>query len=161
MAPSLTDDDPGSEHDRGRVRFDPEQSIESVIVQLSSSVEDERAIVADLDDTAADAHRLFTTFDLHHLPVVSRHRVKGIVSTTDLLELLTQQPGVDLANVSLADVMTPDPVTIDMSAPLSEAISRLSESTYRCLPVLNAQGEVWSIITTRDIVRLLHRMCSE
>jgi CBS domain-containing protein len=141
------------------IRIDPSQSIESVIVQLSSSPEDERAVVADVDDTCADALRLFTTFDLHHLPVVSGGRLKGIVSTTDLLNLLRARPGVLLDSFRLSEIMTRDPHTLGREAPLLDAITQLAESSYRCLPVLSDKGEPWSIITTRDLVRLLHQAC--
>lgn len=54
------------------------------------------------------------------------------------------------------DVMTPNPHTINVDAPISEAARLMVNHHISRLPVLNAQGELVGIISRHDLLRALH-----
>lgn len=115
----------------------------------------QRVIVAQQDDTVADAYKLFKNIDLHHLPIVSGATVVGIVSSTDLLDFFATTTLLDPNEERLREIMTPDPKTLRKDAPVSELIHTLANSPFRCLPIVSGQDEIWDIVTTRDLVRWL------
>jgi len=47
--------------------------------------------------------------------------------------------------------MTPDPVTVAMDTPVSEAIQMLEENRFRRLPVLDEDGMLVGIVTEREL----------
>ena len=53
--------------------------------------------------------------------------------------------------------MTRDPTTIRKDATVREAIGILAHAWFRCLPVTNPTGEIFDIVTPRDLVHLLER----
>jgi CBS domain-containing protein len=54
--------------------------------------------------------------------------------------------------MKIAEIMTPDPITIAATAPLSEAIATMSELDVRHLPVVR-EGEVVGVISDRDLLQ--------
>jgi len=132
------------------------ETVEDVVLRLREhEPPDKRVIVARRDDKVADAFKLFKNFDLHHLPVLAGNQVVGIVSTTDLLEFFSSTTLMDPGEAPLADIMTKDPQVVRKDTPVKALIQVLAHSAFRCLPVINAHGEIWDIVTTRDLVRLL------
>jgi CBS domain-containing protein len=53
---------------------------------------------------------------------------------------------------TVADVMTPDPITIKAQAPLQEAVEVLAEKRISGLPVLDDQGKLVGIISETDLM---------
>jgi len=115
----------------------------------------DRVVVAQPGDTVAAAHALFRRYDLHHLPIVDGAQVVGIVSSEDLLEFFAESGLADPAEATLSTIMTANPTTIRKDATIREAIGMLANASYRCLPVTNQTGEIFDIVTTRDLVQLL------
>lgn len=121
---------------------------------------DGRVVVGHEADTVSDALSLFKQFDVHHLPIVSSdpnavNRVIGIVSSTDLLELFKNSPLEDPAEVTLGSIMTKEPRVVSRDAPAREVIAILAHAPFHSLPVVDLSGEIWDIVTTRDLVRYL------
>lgn len=114
-----------------------------------------RVIVAQVDDSVADAQTLFQRLDLHHLPVVRGSHVVGMVSATDLLKFFSSTPLLDPQEIPLSEIMTPEPQVIRKDAPMRELIHTLAHARFRSLPVVNEHGEIWDIVTTRDLVKYL------
>jgi CBS domain-containing protein len=143
-------------------KHNPSQSVESMVERLRehNGEGDKRVIVAQLDDTVADANKLFKTFDLHHLPVVSGTKVVGVVSSTDLLTFFENSPLMDQSEAPLMSIMTADPQVIRKDASVRELVQTLAHSRFRCLPVVHPNGDIWDIVTTRDLVRFLE-LCWE
>ncbi len=52
--------------------------------------------------------------------------------------------------IPIAEVMTPDPVTIHPDASLAEAIALMARHRIRHLPVLAADGRLAGLVTQRD-----------
>ncbi|HIK46793.1 MAG TPA: CBS domain-containing protein, partial [Leptolyngbyaceae cyanobacterium M65_K2018_010] len=87
----------------------------------------------------------------HHrgFPVLEAGRLVGIVTQSDLGEATTQ--GID-PSLTLADIMTPHPVTVAPDATLSRVLHLLNRLKLSRLPVTEGNKLV-GIITRADIIR--------
>jgi CBS domain-containing protein len=55
-------------------------------------------------------------------------------------------------NKTVAEVMTPDPISVTPQTPLQEAISILAEKKISGLPVVNEQGKIVGVISETDLM---------
>ena len=127
------------------------------------------------DTSIPEAARLMVRHKISGLPVVTGgDRVVGIISEHDLLRggkrdtqpepshwlrLMTEQlywadQSARFQQRKVRDVMTPDPVTIDETAPLEEAGRLIGENDIKRLPVMRGDKLV-GIISRADIVRAI------
>lgn len=81
--------------------------------------------------------------------VVDDDERPGILTKTDLVTALRES--YDPGATPVTAVMTPDPVTIDVDAPVQAAIDAMDDHGVKRLPV-TASGEVVGIVTTTDLV---------
>ncbi|MBK8985854.1 MAG: CBS domain-containing protein [Chloroflexi bacterium] len=111
-----------------------------------------------------DAYDLMTSHKIRRLPVVDENgRLLGIVTYGDVrgarpspaTSLNIWELNFMLARLSVAEIMTPDPLTISEHATIGEAAQMLLTHTIGSLPVVNAQGTLVGIITESDIFRLV------
>jgi citrate synthase len=77
----------------------------------------------------------------------------GMLSERDLLRSVGH--GIDPATANVTEVMTANPVTLEASAPVEEALTLFRERRFRHLPVLE-NGKVAGIISIRHVVRVAH-----
>lgn len=93
------------------------------------------------------------------LPVVDDHRLVGIITDRDIrlamnspLVLHERSDDLRLLNDTTADVcMTPNPMTIEASAPAKLAATLLQTYKFGALPVVD-NGSLVGIVTTSDIL---------
>lgn len=110
------------------------------------------------DDPLDIAHALMRAARIRHLPVVDHGRVVGILSDLDLLAA----DGAALPDsnhvaerlsarhaLTVADAMTPRPITIGPEEPAAEAARLLARRRFGALPVL-AGGKLVGIVTVSD-----------
>ncbi|MGF1499189.1 MAG: chloride channel protein [Elainellaceae cyanobacterium] len=88
----------------------------------------------------------------HHrgFPVVDRGRLVGIVTQADLAD--TSRHRSNLEATTLADIMTPQPVTVKPTDPLSHVLFVMNRFKISRLPVTEGHRLV-GIITRADIIR--------
>jgi CBS domain-containing protein len=73
----------------------------------------------------------------------------GIITEHDLVrELIEKKIGV-----KVAEVMTKEVITISSSATIKEAAQQMVKYGIRRLPIVEENGNIWGIITAKDIVR--------
>ncbi len=112
----------------------------------------ETVIVLQHDEAIAGSVDELDRFRLRHLPVVEGERVVGVVTHRELVRaLLRRQPG-DPAPL-VAEVMSPDVVTVSPETPVSEALALLITRKTGCLVVVDAAG-LAGIVTEYDCVKL-------
>ena len=132
--------------------------LEGFITRGPISIEPDAPALAALD--------LMIDHGIRHLPVVDESKqICGVVSFDDLRETLPVPVSLmkpiaadtrpQVLDVSVRDAMTPDPVTIRSDAPLEEAVSRMLQGRFGCLPILDDAGRLEAIVTETDLLRAL------
>jgi CBS domain-containing protein len=58
-----------------------------------------------------------------------------------------------MRRMSVEDVMTPDPVTVTPTTPLSRATRLLADERFGALPVVDEKKRVVGILSTVDVFR--------
>lgn len=106
--------------------------------------------------TVAAALDTLETNNIRHLPVVDGGRLVGIISDRDLrMALNGGRPG----ETAVADVMTPDPLTVPPTHPVESAARILTDHRIGCVPVLDG-GELVGILTESDLLRAFVELLS-
>ncbi len=112
--------------------------------------------------------RLFTEFPVHHLPIVDDdNQLIGIVSSNDLpkvflslcnrTEPLTMSLEVIDKEVHIADLMTPNPITISSTDTVTKAMQIFAEKKFMALPVVD-NGTLVGILSLKDIISYLEHV---
>jgi acetoin utilization protein AcuB len=121
------------------------------------------AVMVSPDASLRRLRELFEAHHIHHLLVVDRHKVVGVVSDRDLLRNIStfvgnalNERGQDLAtlNRKAHQVMSRHLVTATAGTTIEEAAELILEHGISCLPVVDEQMAPVSIITWRDLLRL-------
>jgi chloride channel protein, CIC family len=101
--------------------------------------------------TLPEAIQAFSSSHHRGFPVVDDGKLLGIVTQTDLADL-SRRPAVQDQEITLADIMTPQPVTVHPRDPLTQVLYLLNRFKLSRLPVTDGQKLV-GIITRADIIR--------
>lgn len=89
--------------------------------------------------------------EISGMPVTDKDgKVLGVITEADILAALMD--GKTLDNLTAEDIMSTDPITVDMDTPIEEVMRVLEEQGVLRVPV-TSQGKVVGIISRRDIVR--------
>jgi CBS domain-containing protein len=113
------------------------------------------------NETARDGARRMAEARCGSVLVVDDGRMLGIFTERDLLVRVVAE-GRDPARTPLGEVMTAEPATIGADEPVEEAVRRMDEGGLRHLPVVEGDGSVLGVLSTRDIPVLeLGRMAGE
>jgi CBS domain-containing protein/RNA polymerase-binding transcription factor DksA len=118
------------------------------------------------DAPALAALDLMIDHAIRHLPVVEAgRRICGVISFDDLRAALpipvslkappTTEGRQSALDVSVGEVMTYSPITIRYDASLEEAVSKMLEGRFGCLPVVDNAGLLDGIITETDLLHAL------
>lgn len=119
-----------------------------------------KAAVTDApDDTLAEAAAKMRQQQTGSLLIMEGSKLSGIVTERDLLKVVGD--GQDPKAVSIRDVMTPDPVTIDPESTIQEAARIMFDKWFRHLPVTTTDGTVVGVISLRDLLTLVARGMDE
>ena len=112
--------------------------------------------------TLPEAHKLMKDHRIRRLPVVDRDKLVGIVTRGDIrgaqpseaTSLSIYELNYLLGRLTLARIMTRDPVTIMPEATIGEAARLMLRHKIAGLPVVEG-GRVVGILTESDVFRLL------
>ena len=83
------------------------------------------------------------------LTVLEGDNLVGVLSERDVVRECICH-GRSTAETRVAEIMTPDPVTIGAEDPLAEALKRMVQGGFRHLPVIEA-GRTVGLLSIRDI----------
>lgn len=120
-----------------------------------------KVVCANSTNTLSQVLQLFTEFPMRHLPVVdSNDKLIGIISSNDILKLFNSEKfgGQTLNvedlnhNVSITELMTPNPKTVKIDDSISLAASIFRERAFQALPVVNDDNEVVGIVSIKDVL---------
>ena len=91
------------------------------------------------------------TNEISGMPVTEKTgEIVGVITEADILGALMD--GKKLENLTAQDIMSADPITVDMDTPVNEVMKRIEENGVLRLPV-TSHGKVVGIISRRDIIR--------
>ncbi|NBB88286.1 MAG: CBS domain-containing protein [Bacteroidetes bacterium] len=107
-----------------------------------------------------DVKNLFHNEKIRHLPVNDGEKIVGIISNNDLMRLsfgsvFDNQENADeavLDMLSIDQVMTHNPTTVESSTPIREVAEMLIESGFHSLPIVDDNQTV-GIVTSTDIMK--------
>ncbi len=108
------------------------------------------------------AEGLMAIMRIRHLPVVSGERLVGLVTHRDLLRAsLSCLAGHDpesedslKVSVAVGEIMTARVATARADDDLRQAIGRMRNHKFGCLPVVDDEGKLVGIVTEADFLRL-------
>jgi len=126
--------------------------------------------IVDLDPVSLDvrakvsaAVEILSGGRFHHLPIVNRRKLVGMLTATDIVGLSSaMRNGFEGAsasfidrNYALRDLMVEDPITISDRATIAEAASKLSAGGFHCLPIVDHSYDLVGVVTTTDLVSFI------
>jgi acetoin utilization protein AcuB len=122
-----------------------------------------KVITVDIHTALPDAHKLMRSHKIRRLPVMDGDTVVGIVTRSDIREaspsdatsLSVWELHYLLSKLSMADIMTPKPITILPTATIKDAARLMYTHKIGGLPVVDSEGQLQGIITESDIFRIL------
>jgi CBS domain-containing protein len=97
--------------------------------------------------TVSKAAALMAAKNVGAILVVDAGRLVGIFTERDVVFRVVAR-GLDPATTTIAEVMTPDPQTIDSERPLGYALVLMRRGGYRHLPVMR-EGKPVGIVSSR------------
>ena len=101
------------------------------------------------DTSVRAAAKMMAKRKIGAVPVTDLGKLLGIFSERDLMSRIIA-PELDADATTLGEVMTPEPETIDIDAPVAEAFKLMVKGGFRHLPVLQ-EGRLVGILSLRDI----------
>lgn len=120
-----------------------------------------KVVVASADHKFSQVLEFFANFSIHHLPVVEKNEVIGIISAKDVItavykNFLTHDLSIDIQEldreIKITDLMTPDPITIEPNDDISKVAEILKTYSFHCLPV-QEDDQVRGIVTSKDLAK--------
>jgi CBS domain-containing protein len=121
-------------------------------MRICDLIKNQETYQAELGQTVLETVRAMVERDIGAVPVLHNGRLVGIFSERDLMKRVVAE-GCDPRSTCLAEVMTEDPLTINMNEDLENCITLMRRHSFRHLPVCH-EGQLVGIVSLRDL--LLH-----
>src|SRR5205809_6933904 len=113
------------------------------------------------ETTVGDTIQMLLSHDIGALLVVDKAgKLAGIFSERDLLTRVAGQ--VDpFAHLPVRQFMTANPETVTSEDTLAFALHKMDVGGYRHLPVLDSKGAPVGVVSVRDMLRHITRLCKD
>ncbi len=118
-------------------------------------------ITIEMDDSVRKAKEIFERHKFHHLLVVEKKKLMGVISDRDLLLNLSPFIGTsserpqDMATLNrrVHQIMSRTPITVSAETTVEAAAQRMLAERVSCLPVTTEDDDILGIVTWRDLLR--------
>ena len=108
----------------------------------------------ELDAPLLDARRMMLEHHVHHLPVTSRHALRGIVTDRDIKLLLGPELDYpDPRKLTVEDAYVADAYEVDLNTPLSVVVLEMARRHIGAA-IVTGHGRLAGIFTTTDACRV-------
>jgi acetoin utilization protein AcuB len=111
------------------------------------------------EDTLLTIKEIFAENKFHHVPVINKHKLVGIISKNDFLQALVDiaESGLKLSDDALRSLpvkeyMTTKMATVGLKERVDVAALIFKENIFHCLPIVNEEKELLGLITPFDIL---------
>ena len=121
-------------------------------MRICDLIKNQETYQADFSQTVLETVRTMVEHNIGAVPVVHNGKLMGIFSERDLMKRVVAE-GLDPRSTCLAEVMTDDPLTVNMNEDLENCMTLMRRHSFRHLPVCH-NGQLVGIVSLRDI--LLH-----
>ena len=98
-----------------------------------------------------DAIQLMADKNVGALPVVDNGQLVGMISERDYTRKVTLR-GKSSKDTPVQDIMTPEPVTVNVTDTVSECMRVMTDSRIRHLPVMDGKKMI-GLVSIGDLVR--------
>ena len=122
-----------------------------------------KLVTVAMDDTLATVKSIFDKYKFHHVLVVEKGLLVGVISDRDLLRSIS--PNVNTVAAKARDqatlsrrahqIMTRELITLHEDAHLKEAVEVFDNHKISCIPILDDNDKPTGILSWRDIIRAL------
>lgn len=122
-------------------------------------------VTVELDDSLKVVKHIFERAKFHHLLVVEKDVLYGVISDRDLLKAISPHIGtpnetphdIVTLNKKVHQIMTRKPITLPPQADVYAAIKIFNQHSISCIPIVNDKGRPVGIISWRDILRAIEQ----
>jgi len=121
-------------------------------VRICDLIKDQNTFQAELGHTVLETVRTMVEHNIGAVPVLHNGKLVGIFSERDLMKRVVAE-GRDPRSTCMAEVMTDDPLTINMNDDLENCMALMRRHGFRHVPVCH-EGHLVGMVSLRDI--LLH-----
>ena len=108
-------------------------------------------VTAKPDEKVIDAVEKMAKYKVGSVIIIENGKVLGIITERDIINLVASKKDL---NEKLELYMTKNPITIYFDENLEKAIQIMKEKNIRHLPVVNKEGRLIGMISSRDIIRV-------
>jgi CBS domain-containing protein len=108
-------------------------------------------VTAKPDEKVVDAVEKMAKYKVGSVVIIDDGKVLGIITERDIINLVASKKDL---NEKLELYMTKAPITIYFDESLEKAIQIMKEKNIRHLPVVNKEGKLIGMISSRDIIRV-------
>lgn len=116
-------------------------------------------VTVEMDDPLRAVKEIFDHTPFHHLLVIEKGKLYGVMSDRDLLRSIGPDTGKKTAtsqddatlNKRVHQVMSRHPVSLHMDASLNEAIEIFNTHSISCIPIVTQDDRPVGILSWRDI----------
>ena len=122
-----------------------------------------KVITVDASASVFDAQQLMTDHRIRHLPIIDENdRLKGIITDRGIRSALpyelirdkdNHEARAKVADLTVADIMTPDPLTISPSDTIQDTLLRIQTERVGAYPVVDADNKLMGMLSVRDLLR--------
>lgn len=124
-----------------------------------------RVLTIRMDETVGTAKTMFDHKRFHHLIVMDKVTVVGVVSDRDILKVLSPFIGGNMEQPRdrttlerrIHQIMTRTVVTIRPNETAQAAAQKMQRERVSCLPVVDERMSLLGLVTIRDFLRLAAR----
>ncbi|MFT5837887.1 MAG: acetoin utilization protein AcuB [Flavobacteriales bacterium] len=120
-------------------------------------------VTVTMDDTLRVVKQIFENSMFHHLLVVDKGKLYGVISDRDLLKSISpfigtpKEKAIDkfTLNKKAHQIMSRKPITLTALADVYEAISLFNQHSISCIPIVNEVDAPVGIVSWRDIFKTI------
>lgn len=123
-----------------------------------------RVVTVDMDCSLWEVKMIFDNTRFHHLLVIEKNRLVGVISDRDYLKAASPNLGTaaettkDTAtlNKRAHQIMSRKLHTLDEEATVLDAILLFNQKPISCIPVVDSERHIKGILSWRDIMKVMY-----